>query len=230
MLFLSSAAASSAIDLISSLKQTIDSGKSKSGVSSSPFDWSDASSASTSATTAAAGSATTSSNTVSPATMRAMLWLQGQGVDVSSKIFSALDADGSGGISKSEFEQMFAANGNTTRADAAFAKLDTDGDGAVSSQELASGLKAQHHHGHAKSGGSDGTNASQQNDNAATVANADGSSTTTITYSDGSKVTLTRPASEGTSAVSANLLERLIQRQADMLTPITSGQTLAVST
>ena len=50
--------------------------------------------------------------------------------------------------------------------------------------------------------------------------NSDGSITTTLTYADGSKVTISQPASSGTSTSAStqyNLVERLVQRQADAL-------------
>jgi hypothetical protein len=227
MLSLAGTAASGIIDLISSLKQATDSGKNKSGAAavSAFLPVSQSASADTSST----GTTTTSSSAVSTDTMRALLWLQSHGLDMSSSIMSALDSDGSGSISKSEFEQMFAKNGDTTKADAIFAKLDTDADGAVSAQELAAGLRSgRHHHGPADAASANG-NGGNSGDSSQTVSNADGSTTTTITYSDGSQVTMTRPAASTDGGATANLLERLIQRQADMLTRTTSGQTLATA-
>jgi hypothetical protein len=226
MMFLAGAAASGVVDLISSLKQTTDSGKNKSGAptQSAFLPVSQSASADSSA---AATAATASSSAVSTDTMRALLWLQSHGVDMSSSIMSAMDTDKSGGVSKSEFEQMFAKNGDTTKADAAFAKLDTDTDGAVSAQELAAGLRSgRHHHGPPETASMD-SNGSTSGDSSQTARNADGSTTTTITYADGSQVTMTRPAASADSGAMSNLLERLIQRQADMLTQTTSGQSLA---
>ena len=71
-----------------------------------------------------------------------------------------------------------------------------------------------------------------------TVANSNGSSTTTITYADGSNVSMTTPASSssasggsttaGAANVPANnLLEQLIQMQAQLLNP---GTTTSVAT
>lgn len=219
MLFLAGAAASGIVDLFSSLKQTTDSGKNKTGTTAAsaflPVTKSASADTSTTSTTS-----TTPSSSVSTENMRALLWLQSHGVDMSSSIMSALDTDSSGGVSKSEFEQMFAKSGDTTKADAAFAKLDTDADGTVSAQELAAGLRTGHrHHG---SGDADSTNANSSQ----IVSNSDGSTTTTISYADGSQVTLTRPAASASNGAMTNLLERLIQRQADMLTQTTSGQTL----
>ena len=52
------------------------------------------------------------------------------------------------------------------------------------------------------------------------VTNSDGSTTTSITYADGSKVTLTTPAAAAASSAatsSYNLVEQLIQREAQSL-------------
>jgi hypothetical protein len=223
-MFLAGTAASAALDLISSLKQTADSGKSKTGRSDAIF----GTAAAVQPSVAETGSLKAPSQPVTSGTMRLMLSLQAHGVDMSSKIFDALDADDSGGVSKSEFEQVFAKNGDTQRADTAFEKLDTDHDGTVNTNELASGLKTER-----RRDGGDGlaTKTNREGENAKTVTNADGSTTTTISYGDGSSVTMTRPAaaSSATDKFIGNYLERLIQRQADMLTPTTTGQSMAVS-
>ncbi|MDQ2078678.1 EF-hand domain-containing protein [Xanthobacteraceae bacterium Astr-EGSB] len=214
MMFLAGAAASAALDLISSLRQTADSGKSKTGRSDAVFGMATAAQPSVAET----GNQKAPSQPVTSGTMRLMLSLQAHGVDMSSKIFDALDADGSGGVSKSEFEQIFAKNGDTQNVDTAFEKLDTDHDGTVNTNELASGLKTERRR-------HDGDGLATK-----TVANADGSAMTTISYGDGSSVT-TRPAaaSSATDKFIGNYLERLIQRQAEMLTPTTTGQSMAVS-
>lgn len=224
MMFLAGAAAGGVIDLISSLKQTTGSGKSKTGAAESVFGvpTSQSGSAGTSDT---AATSTSSSGSVSPGTMRALLWLQAHGFDMSSSIMSTLDADGSGEVSQSEFEKVFAKDGDTTKADAVFAKLDTDSDGAVSAEELAAGLRTGRHHLGPEAAVSANADGSGSGDSSRTVTNADGSTTTTITYADGSQVTMTKPATS--SGAMTNLLERLIQRQAEMLTQTSSGQTLA---
>ena len=71
-------------------------------------------------------------------------------------------------------------------------------------------------------------------DQSQTVTNADGSTTTTITYSDGSQVSMTLPAPSGTgSSPSAqahhNFIERMIQHQAQMMATQSAGQSLAIS-
>jgi Ca2+-binding EF-hand superfamily protein len=226
MMFLAGTAASAALDLISSLKQTADSGKSKTAKSDAVF----GTATSVQPSAAEAGTLKAPSQPVTSGMMRLMLSLQAHGVDMSSKIFDTLDADGSGGVSKGEFEQMFAKNGDTLRADNAFDKLDTDQDGAVSAKELAAGLKTEARHKHRDDDDTVKT-ANREGESATTVTNADGSSTTTVSYGDGSSVTMTRPAAaaSATDKFAGNYLERLIQRQADMLTASTAGQAMTVS-
>src|SRR5262249_55149367 len=190
---------------------------------------------------------------VAPATMTALLSVQGQpglvnGDAFSTQLFSLLDGDSDGTISKSEFEATFGQSGNTAQADSIFAQLDADGDGAVSQGELTSALQRgseapHHHHGHHHDirGPSDGGSAGMgvgggtgsndpltQADTTQTVSNADGSSTTTITYADGSQVSMTTPAGAADTAMH-NFLERMIQHQAQMLASASAGQSLTTS-
>jgi hypothetical protein len=70
-------------------------------------------------------------------------------------------------------------------------------------------------------------------DHSQTVTNTDGSSTTTITYADGSQVSMTTPAAGGggsnPSAWAHNVIERMIQRQAQMMAASPAGQGFALS-
>jgi Ca2+-binding EF-hand superfamily protein len=77
-------------------------------------------------------------------------------------LFSLLDGNGDGGISKSEFESALGAGGtNTANADSVFSQLDKNGDGSVSSDELGSALKSSGgHHGHHHMGGAGGASGS----------------------------------------------------------------------
>jgi hypothetical protein len=170
-------------------------------------------------------------------------------------LFSQLDGDGDGQISKSEFEDIFGSNADLTKVDGLFNALDSDGDGAVSRDELTSAMQASHahhHHHHAKPNAGDIVQAlmsGAQGATAATTSNSDGSSTTTISYTDGSSVALTTPAtstdssstdsgstgsgSSGNGSSSyLNLLEQLIRLQAQSLSALASqnqalSQTLA---
>jgi hypothetical protein len=147
---------------------------------------------------------------------------------LSTRPFSLLDTNGDGKIDKSEFEAAFGQNGNVNQADSILAKLDRDNDGAVSQTELSSALQSHghhRHHRHAPTGGismgAAGADAAsgQSTGNATTktTTNADGSTTTTISYADGSQVSMTTPVAGGSAGVTAIVLERLIQRQARML-------------
>src|SRR5262245_34151530 len=109
---------------------------------------------------------------ISPETMSALLAAQSQSgttfqptsrEDALKDLFSKIDADGDGKITKDEFENALGAGGtNTAQADDVFGKLDKDGDGSVSLKELASALKGgKGHHSHQASntsGNGDGSN------------------------------------------------------------------------
>jgi Ca2+-binding EF-hand superfamily protein len=198
---------------------------------------------------------------ISPATMSALLAAQSQSTtaslsaptsraDALKDLFSQLDANGDGKISKAEFESALGAGGtNLGQADAVFGKLDTNGDGSVSLDELTSALKGaggkgHHHHHHvADSDGSKGAGGSSSTSGSNTdpllqalsgasstqVTNSDGTTTTSVTYADGSKVTLTSPPvtkSSSTATSSYNFVEQLISREAKA---IPSGASAALS-
>jgi Ca2+-binding EF-hand superfamily protein len=183
---------------------------------------------------------------LSPATMSALLAAQDQSSSSTAPtsrsaalkdLFSQLDADGDGKVSKSEFEKALGAGGsNIAQADDVFGKLDKDGDGSVSLDEMSSALKGAgghgHHHHHVASsdGSSDSSGASGSDSDpllqaldaasSTSTTNSDGSTTTSLTYADGSKVTMTSAptASASTSAASSyNLIEQMIQREAQAI-------------
>jgi len=180
---------------------------------------------------------------LSPDTIAALFAAQDQsGARASQKtkagalndLFGLLDADGSGGISKSEFEQALGAGGtNLAAADNVFDKIDKNGDGSVSADELASALTASrrshghHHAGGAKGGGNaDPLMQALRGASTTTASNSDGSSTTTVTYADGSKVTMTSPPSNATASAatsSYNFVEQAIQRQAQAIAAATTA-------
>jgi len=119
---------------------------------------------------------------ISPQTMSALIDAQGQSGTTSSAptdkqgalqdLFSQIDGNGDGSITKSEFENALGAGGtNVAAADDVFGKLDSNDDGSVSINELKSALQgAGHHGGHhhmhasASSGSSDSTTADDSND------------------------------------------------------------------
>jgi len=244
-------AASAAFDALKALTSSQSSSAQSTGVSqnaTSPFNLISSSS------TASVGSGSGSGGggaQISPQTMSALLDAQSQASagsasttksrsDALKDLFSQIDGDGDGKISKSEFEDALGAGGtNLAQADSVFGKLDKDGDGSVSLKELASALKGgKGHHQHADSGSGDngGSNSdpfSQALQGASTtsVTNSDGSVTTSLTYADGSKVTMTSAAG-GSSASAAtssyNFIEQMIQRQAQAISSAATGS-LSVS-
>jgi hypothetical protein len=170
--------------------------------------------------------------------------------DALQDLFSQIDANGDGAITKTEFENALGAGGtNTAAADDVFGKLDSNGDGSVSLDEMKSALqKAGGHHGHGHhmhahgsgdSGGGDGSGDASSDPllqalsgaSSTSVSNSDGSTTTSITYADGSKVSLTTPAAStatNSATSSYNLIEQFIQREAQAL-PASVASSLSVS-
>jgi Ca2+-binding EF-hand superfamily protein len=172
---------------------------------------------------------------ISPATMSALFAAQDQSSstvstsrsDALKDLFSQLDADGDGQISKSEFENALGAGGsNLAQADDVFGKLDKNGDGSVSLDEMSSALKGAGAHGHRHKhhvGGSEETNSDpllQALDGASSTSttNSDGSTTTALTYADGSRVTMTSARTASASAAASyNFIEQMIQREAQAI-------------
>jgi len=248
-MFLALGAASSALDALKALTSSKSSSTPSTGVSQNPFNL--LSSGSTASVGSGSGSPGAGAQ-ISPQTMSALLDAQSQSSAGSTSttqsrsqalkdLFSQIDADGDGKITKSEFEDALGAGGtNLAQADSVFGKLDKDGDGSVSLKELGSALKGGkgHHHQHATNGsGDDGSNSdpfSQALQGATTtsVTNSDGSVTTSLTYADGSKVTMTSPAS-GSSSSSAtssyNFIEQMIQRQAQAISSSANTASLSLS-
>lgn len=232
-------AVSSALDALQSLTA------SKSSTASTGFGQSAAAAFDLTGSAAAGGSTPSTGpsgfSQISPQTMSALIAAQSQSgatasafTDPSSALkdlFSQIDADGDGQISKSEFENALGAGGtNLAQADDVFNKLDANGDGTVSSDELSKALKGHggHHHHHVggsgDAGSADASGSSTDplsqalaGSSSNSVTNSDGSTTTSITYADGSKVTLTTPAASSAATSSYNLVEQLIQREAKAL-------------
>jgi hypothetical protein len=161
-----------------------------------------------------------SAPTFESGTLAALISLQGQSANAvvgqsPSDLFSRLDTDGDGQISKTEFEQALGAVGvDTQSADALFGKLDANSDGNISPSEIAKG-RGHHHHHHvdnsdvSQSGGpqQDGLSALLNSTDISgattqTATNSDGSTTTTISYADGTSVSMTAPAAAQNNASS----------------------------
>jgi len=194
-----------------------------------------------------------------PGTLAALISLQGQSAtgvvgQSPSDLFSQLDTDGDGQISKSEFEQALGGVGvDTQSADALFGKLDANNDGSVSPSEIGKAHHHGHHHHQADSAGSAQGGGTQQGGlssllnssditgaTSQSATNADGSTTTTISYADGTSVSMTTPAAPQNNAPSNgdstnngstgssgsnnnnNLIEQLIQLQSQLVTQAAS--------
>ena len=140
-------AISSAVDAF----QSLTSSKSKSAPATTGFGQSPTASfdpAATNTTAASAPAAPPNSgggNCIAPATMSALIAAQGQasGTSITSAssslqdLFSQIDGNGDGQLSKSEFESALGAGGtNVAQADDVFNKLDSNGDGSVSFDEM----------------------------------------------------------------------------------------------
>jgi Ca2+-binding EF-hand superfamily protein len=117
---------------------------------------------------------------ISAQTMSALIGAQEQSGSTSSSaptsqsaalqnLFSQIDANGDGEISKSEFESALGAGGtNVAAADSVFSQLDTNGDGNVSLDELKNALQGGGHHGghHMHTGSSSSTDGSSSSSSA----------------------------------------------------------------
>jgi hypothetical protein len=229
-------AVSSALDALQSLSSSKSSSAQSTGLnqgSTNPFDFSaNASAAAGSIPASRSGGA----SQISPATMGALLAAQSESSmgsatsaltsrsDALKHLFSQLDADGDGQVSKSEFQSALGAGGtNLAQADNVFSKMDKDGSGAVSLDEMTSALTGKgHRHRHHAATGADGPNSDPllqalQGASGTSVTNGDGSTTTSVTYADGSKATITSPAAKtasGSATSSYNFIEQMIAREA----------------
>jgi len=191
---------------------------------------------------------------ISPQTMSALIAAQGDTTNTAptnppealQDLFSQIDANGDGSITKAEFESALGAGGtNIAAADDVFGKLDSNGDGSVSLDEMKSALQGaggQHGHGHHMhahgAGGGYGSDPSSDpllqalsDASSSSNSNSDGSTTTTITYADGSKMTMTTPAASTTSSSASssyNLIEKLFQHEANALSS-SAGATTSIT-
>jgi hypothetical protein len=237
----SSVGSGSAYNYLQSIvAQQTNSGKTKSPIETlmAAFYPSGDSSNSSSTTTAASDSTSADATGGGPpfdsSTFGALISLQGADplAAKAQSLFAGLDSNGDGSVSKSEFESAFGANADTSKVDGLFNALDSNGDGSVRQGELTSAMRdaRAHHHHHGDGGGGGGLDAllsATSGANSKTVNNADGSTTTTITYADGSSIAMNTPAAASTSDTSSggsgkqsaafNMLEKLIQMQAQLI-------------
>jgi Ca2+-binding EF-hand superfamily protein len=108
------------------------------------------------------------------------------GGQLAQNLFSQIDSNGDGSISKSELEQAVTKSGGTKEgADALYAKLDPNGTGSVSqqqfSQSLLQAMPHPHHHHH-HGGGSDAASAT---DSSATGGGSAADALTSLFNADG---------------------------------------------
>jgi len=185
---------------------------------------------------------------LSPDTMSALISMQGEDHDSAisahaQSLFSKLDTNGDGTVSKSEFESIFGSNADLSKVDGLFNALDANSDGSIGLDELTSAAQQAHalHHHHMLGGEQAQSSASDllsTSGTSQTVTNADGSTTTTINYSDGSTVSMTTPASSSgssgsgtqSSGTNGNILEQLIQYQAQLLAQSSNTITSSLAT
>jgi EF-hand domain pair len=243
-------AASSAMGAIQSLTSGGSTSPASTGFGESAADLLDSAGASASTSPPPAAGSTGFSQ-LSPTTMSALLAAQGQssaGSTTSAStsptaalqdLFSQIDANGDGQISKTEFENALGAGGtNIAQADDVFGKLDANGDGSVSLGELKSALKGAggkggggHHHV-GGSGAADPLTQALQAATSTSTTNSNGSTTTSLTYADGSSVTMMSPpaaTSSSSASSSYNLIEQMIQREAHAISFATASQSLSLS-
>ena len=222
------AAAGTAVDLLSSLTP----GKSGSttGVKQTNSIFAlNGSSGDTSVLTPANSTAPAPAGALSPSTCNALLSAQdstgkASPSDALKDLFAQIDTNGDGKITKAEFEDKLGAGGtNIAAADNVFNKMDADSDGSVSLDEMASALRGKgggHNQAYRAGGGADALMQALQGASSTSTTNSDGSITTTLTYADGSKITLSQPAASSTSTSASsqyNLVEKMMQRQTDAL-------------
>lgn len=163
MMFLAGAAASTALDLVSSLSKTLDEATKSSKSKHSPFQISNSDGTSSSASSTGA-CASGQCGTIAPGTMNALFQAQGAGDGSQSssstgklggygaRMMSFLDADKDGAVSASELSDALGDKATDEQKNALLAKLDGDGNGSISQDELASALRnyrgQQHRHHH----------------------------------------------------------------------------------
>jgi Ca2+-binding EF-hand superfamily protein len=107
------------------------------------------------------------------------------GGGLAQNLFSQIDLNGDGAISKSELEQAVTkAGGSKEGADALYAKLDPNGTGSVSQQQLAQSLfQAMPHHHHHHHGAE--TGAASASDGSATDGSGAADALTSLFNADG---------------------------------------------
>jgi len=154
------------------------------------------------------------------------------------KVFGKLDSDGDGKVTSAELNGAFGSQ-NQKVADFVMGKLDKDGDGAISKAEFTAGTTRggrRHHGGPPPAQGLEALMSAANGAKAQTTTGTDGATTTTITYADGSKVSMTSVAavnsdnSANTNSPAksqANLLQQLIKLQAQLTQSVSTSTSVA---
>lgn len=221
------AAAIGALDLLSSLTPD-KSAAAKTGVKQTNSIFDVTGSSGTPSTSSVPSPSATPAGALSPSTFNALLSARDSNgkaspSDALKSLFAQIDGNSDGKITKAEFEDKLGAGGtNIAAAGNVFAKMDANEDGSVSLDEMATALKGKggSHHVHQAGGGAGALKEALQGASSTTTTNSDGSITTTLTYADGSKISLSQPASSATSTRAStqyNLVEKMMQRQTDAL-------------
>ncbi|WP_213770319.1 EF-hand domain-containing protein [Bradyrhizobium sp. dw_78] len=186
----------------------------------------------------ATGFSTTSTSQIAPATMQALLAAQGQSSTTTSAsespkaslqdLFSQIDGNGDGQITKSEFESALGAGGtNLAQADDVFSKLDANGDGSVDLSELSQALKGSGKgggHGH-HAGGSSSSSTDPSTDpflqalqaSSAAASNDNSLSSASLIPANTSSLTPVSLGASGAATMSYNAAEQMFQRGSPML-------------
>jgi len=197
---------------------------------------------------------------ISPHTMSALIAMQGQSADGASSavnsissnsvssaskgreaalkdMFSQIDADGDGKITKSEFENALGAGGtNLAQADDVFSKMDANADDSINLGEMTKALTSGRHGDHAQgadgAGGASGGGSeskSKGGSTSTTTTAADGSTTTTVTYADGFKMSTTVPGASSPRSSAYDLFAQLMQQQGGKGSTAAAGSSMSMS-
>ena len=141
----------------------------------------------------------------------------GQTNTLAQNLFSQIDSNGDGSISKSEMEQAVTAAGGTTQAaDALYSELDPNNTGSVSEQQFAQGLSSSshHHHHHHGGGGGGGSAAGSSGSSAAdaltSLFNADGDDTAGTSPTQVAQNIFSQIDSNGDGSISQSEVEQAV--------------------
>ena len=187
-----------------------------------------------------------------------LMGLQEDTASAQGPSFGSLDADASGGLSYDEFAAGAPdeLSSDSSALESLFEAIDADGDGAISSDEFSSMTEgasaggappppppaASSDSGSSTSsdsssgsagaaGGSSGSSSGKQVESQSTVTKADGSSTTTITYTDGTTppAPKTGEAEGGQGRPAGVLLRAALSAYASSATSAIGASTMSVA-